>query len=60
MSLCVCVRQRERGTDLPGAETLEEEVQREAPHHGREEDTHQREALDPLTASQLHEYTPKK
>lgn len=27
-------------THLPGAEPLEEEIQREAPHHGREQNTH--------------------
>lgn len=41
-------------TDLPGAETLEEEVERKAPHDRREEDTHQRQTLDSLAAAQLH------
>lgn len=40
-------------TDLPRAETLEEEVESEAPNHGGEQDAHQRQTLDPLAASQL-------
>lgn len=42
-----------RDTDLPGAETLKEKVQSEAPHHRREEDAHQRQTLDPLPTAQL-------
>lgn len=50
----LCVRE---SSHLPSAETLEEEVEREAPHHGREENTHQRQTLDPLTAPQLSTHT---
>jgi len=53
--VCVCV------TDLPGAETLEEEIECQAPDRGREQDTHQRQTLDPLTAPQLtHTHTHTK
>lgn len=41
-------------TDLPGAETLEEEIERKAPHDRREEDTHQRQTLEALAAAQLY------
>lgn len=47
LCVCVCV------ANLPGAETLEEEIQRKAPHNRREENTHQRQTLDSLTAPQL-------
>lgn len=39
---------------LPGAETLEEEIQRKAPHHSSKQNTHQRQTLDSFTAPQLH------
>lgn len=42
-------------TDLPRAETLEEEVEGKAPNHGGEQDAHQRQTLDPLAASQLEQ-----
>lgn len=53
-SLCMCVRE---SPDLPSAKTLEEEVERETPHHGREQNTHQRQTLDSLTAPQLNTRT---
>lgn len=43
-----------RVTDLPGAETLEEEIQCKAPNHSCEENTHQRQTLDSLTTPQLN------
>lgn len=49
LRVCVCCWD----TDLPRAETLEEEVESEAPNHGSEQDAHQRQTLDPLAASQL-------
>lgn len=45
---CAC------NTDLPGAETLEEEIERKAPHNSREENTHQRQTLDSLATPQLN------
>lgn len=45
----VCVRV----TDLPGAESLEEEIQCKAPHHSSEENAHQRQTLNSLPAPQL-------
>lgn len=49
--VCVCV------SNLPGAETLEEEIECKAPHNSREENTHQRQTLDSLTAPQLNANT---
>lgn len=41
-------------TNLPGAKTLEEEIQCKAPNDGGEENAHQRQTLDSLTAPQLN------
>lgn len=46
--MCVC------NADLPGAETLEEEIECKAPDDSREQDTHQRQTLDSLAAPQLN------
>lgn len=40
---------------LPCAEPLKEEVERKAPNHCCEEDTHQGQALDSLSTAQLHD-----
>lgn len=41
-------------TDLPSAETLEEEKQCKSPDDSREQYTDQGQTLDPLTAPQLN------
>lgn len=45
--MCVC------NTNLPGAETLEEEIECKAPDDSREQNTHQCQTLDSLTTPQL-------
>lgn len=54
MNICTNLCFSVRAADLPGAETLEEEIQSEAPHHSSEENTHQRQTLNFLTTPQLN------
>lgn len=46
-------RPQQGAAHLPGAESLEEEEEREAPDHGGADDAEQRDELDPLPAPEL-------